>query len=139
LSVSFVIRRVHLPSVCSNCAASARSSRASICGFFFFSYPASSAIYTLSLHDALPISRVHRSLWLALIPGASARHPAPRSAWNQRSEEHTSELQSLAYLVCRPLLEKKKRSPTRSCRPRLSSNRTLILTTVCSTSRLLTP
>src|SRR5687767_15522995 len=75
--------------------------------FFFFNDTATTEIYTLSLHDALPISLTH-------VCGAArscsrtqaAKHAtAPRSS---RSEEHTSELQSLAYLVCRLLLEKKK-------------------------------
>src|SRR5205823_13921663 len=71
--------------------------------FFFFNDPPPTEIYTLSLHDALPIS--HR-------PGAGRRGP-PRldpagGVRPGRSEEHTSELQSLAYLVCRLLLEKKK-------------------------------
>src|SRR2546425_9673754 len=71
---------------------------------FFFNDTATTEIYTLSLHDALPISvRCPRPAgqW----PGAAHRQtPAPAL----RSEEHTSELQSLAYLVCRLLLEKKK-------------------------------
>src|SRR2546425_3503639 len=71
--------------------------------FFFFNDTATTEIYTLSLHDALPI-------WLRLA-GTPAVQPAPAShprAAPPRSEEHTSELQSLAYLVCRLLLEKKK-------------------------------
>src|SRR6478609_11787372 len=69
--------------------------------FFFFNDTATTEIYTLSLHDALPI----------LIRGRP--RPAPPGAGTAvrrglRSEEHTSELQSLAYLVCRLLLEKKK-------------------------------
>src|SRR2546425_11725933 len=78
--------------------------------FFFFNDTATTEIYTLSLHDALPISG-----------GLSRRGPAKptglarsekcgsvRTLTPSRSEEHTSELQSLAYLVCRLLLEKKK-------------------------------
>src|SRR3712207_7729864 len=93
--------------------------------FFFFNDTATTEIYTLSLHDALPIC-------------LGARYPAPArerrrgpSAWSRRqrrrrrrrqrrqqevgmvlgrSEEHTSELQSRQYLVCRLLLEKKKTS-----------------------------
>src|SRR5437763_5869435 len=63
-------------------------------------------IYTLSLHDALPISVVasHSLSVLSTEPDAS-RLP---SGENARSEEHTSELQSPMYLVCRLLLEKKK-------------------------------
>src|SRR5215203_7307337 len=69
--------------------------------FFFFNDTATTEIYTLSLHDALPI------------PTRSARRTStrPASGWRRscaRSEEHTSELQSRQYLVCRLLLEKKK-------------------------------
>src|SRR5712672_4820423 len=68
--------------------------------FFFFNDTATTEIYTLSLHDALPISD-HEHLQ----PHAEiARH----NVHDLRSEEHTSELQSLAYLVCRLLLQKKK-------------------------------
>src|SRR5215813_15505913 len=71
--------------------------------FFFFNDTATTEIYTLSLHDALPISgrRVDRSD--RGVPDAIAR---PVGA---RSEEHTSELQSRPHLVCRLLLEKKKK------------------------------
>src|SRR6478609_11778921 len=68
---------------------------------FFFNDTATTEIYTLSLHDALPISGpegIPRRQ-----PGSGVAAPGGR-----RSEEHTSELQSLAYLVCRLLLEKKK-------------------------------
>src|SRR3712207_7018222 len=82
---------------------------------FFFNDTATTEIYTLSLHDALPIFNGH---WLdrGAILGvrtyervrgsslASARAPLKE----ERSEEHTSELQSRQYLVCRLLLEKKK-------------------------------
>src|SRR3712207_8090957 len=94
--------------------------------FFFFNDTATTEIYTLSLHDALPISRR---------PGHQGRHPGQgaraalrglpgrrgatagrvegrellrRPPQRRRSEEHTSELQSRQYLVCRLLLEKKK-------------------------------
>src|SRR5947199_2942542 len=74
--------------------------------FFFFNDTATTEIYTLSLHDALPI-------YTAVCPrvyGARCRTPCgpPRNPCSQRSEEHTSELQSLRHLVCRLLLEKKK-------------------------------
>src|SRR2546425_6111559 len=84
--------------------------------FFFFNDTATTEIYTLSLHDALPIYA--RDGWVATpAPPPSRRprcsplrrRPAPRGRARRRSEEHTSELQSLAYLVCRLLLEKKKR------------------------------
>src|SRR5260370_16332613 len=71
--------------------------------FFFFNDTATTEIYTLSLHDALPI------LW-CLPSHAGGRWP-PRSGGRMggRSEEHTSELQSHLNLVCRLLLEKKKK------------------------------
>src|SRR2546425_10073540 len=84
--------------------------------FFFFNDTATTEIYTLSLHDALPIChqlRLARSLGAA--PGHQLPAPTMRTAPEcksmtfTRSEEHTSELQSLAYLVCRLLLEKKKK------------------------------
>src|SRR5438094_5068003 len=85
--------------------------------FFFFNDPATTEIYTLSLHDALPIS-----------PGSFLAQAAPVSpadvpelmggascfeALQDRSEEHTSELQSPYDLVCRLLLEKKKNEKKR--------------------------
>src|SRR2546425_12456449 len=84
--------------------------------FFFFNDTATTEIYTLSLHDALPI------LLTAWSPGGGAiANSLSASLLSQancstevsiRSEEHTSELQSLAYLVCRLLLEKKKQDVT---------------------------
>src|SRR2546430_10914321 len=93
--------------------------------FFFFNDTATTEIYTLSLHDALPIfHNVHEkqkqafrrpSMWqvaassdstfLSLRSPLCAKHSAPPK---KRSEEHTSELQSQSNLVCRLLLEKKK-------------------------------
>src|SRR5215212_12151075 len=70
---------------------------------FFFNDTATTEIYTLSLHDALPISPGSRSSISADPSGCSGR------ARPERSEEHTSELQSLRHLVCRLLLEKKKK------------------------------
>src|SRR3712207_7960958 len=92
---------------------------------FFFNDTATTEIYTLSLHDALPISRGagrcprtrSGSAWPARgtgrAAGASCRRSSPGApAWPRaaptRSEEHTSELQSRQYLVCRLLLEQKK-------------------------------
>src|SRR4029077_21298150 len=70
--------------------------------FFFFNDTATTEIYTLSLHDALPISRSgDTSAW---VPSGSGS-----LKWASRSEEHTSELQSHLNLVCRLLLEKKKK------------------------------
>src|SRR5260370_16122371 len=77
------------------------------CGsqFFFFNDTATTEIYTLSLHDALPISSHARGDRA----GAGADFRAKWStAVSTRSEEHTSELQSHLNLVCRLLLEKKK-------------------------------
>src|SRR5438309_7155268 len=89
-----------------------------ICFLFFFKDTATTEIYTLSLHDALPIfigvgmyaaSLAHHQLvarlGLALIIGGAAGNLLDRVV---RSEEHTSELQSQFHLVCRLLLEKKK-------------------------------
>src|SRR3712207_7608178 len=95
--------------------------RADLCRVFFFNDTATTEIYTLSLHDALPIL-------VPFVVGLGAplpRHrfcvrlaPALRTKYgreqggakscHERSEEHTSELQSRQYLVCRLLLEKKK-------------------------------
>src|SRR2546429_969882 len=72
--------------------------------FFFFNDTATTEIYTLSLHDALPIFR-------AAVPPSAAVWP-PRPPAFCRSEEHTSELQSRLHLVCRLLLEKKKNHVT---------------------------
>src|SRR5258705_11347091 len=77
--------------------------------FFFFNDTATTEIYTLSLHDALPISPEEKDVFKTsfeidqrwLLELAADRTP--------RSEEHTSELQSLRHLVCRLLLEKKKK------------------------------
>src|SRR2546426_4742621 len=76
--------------------------------FFFFNDTATTEIYTLSLHDALPIWGVRA------VSCASAWHRRfsnPAACWSacMRSEEHTSELQSPCNLVCRLLLEKKKK------------------------------
>src|SRR2546425_5244180 len=72
---------------------------------FFFNDTATTEIYTLSLHDALPISFDLGQIRSQTILG----HPDACAGGDvERSEEHTSELQSLAYLVCRLLLEKKK-------------------------------
>src|SRR6266404_5204763 len=72
---------------------------------FFFNGAAPTEIYTLSLHDALPIwpTGAPRAAASATCSSVSTSTPCPRDG---RSEEHTSELQSLAYLVCRLLLEK---------------------------------
>src|SRR2546430_10872304 len=93
--------------------------------FFFFNDTATTEIYTLSLHDALPICGPpkDRSAWRIrdetrrMRPGPAGSPTTPRSgstigapapSCRSRSEEHTSELQSQSNLVCRLLLEKKK-------------------------------
>src|SRR2546427_13202453 len=85
--------------------------------FFFFNDAATTEIYTLSLHDALPISGWTTRADLADIHPITGR-ALPRAVWwliktkekpRSRSEEHTSELQSQSNLVCRLLLEKKKK------------------------------
>src|SRR3712207_9516999 len=100
--------------------------------FFFFNDTATTEIYTLSLHDALPIyppAKGSRWRWRTrkwcrprgeTPPATAPRRPCPGSRETglagappprsrRRSEEHTSELQSRQYLVCRLLLEKKKK------------------------------
>src|SRR5687767_15307747 len=78
---------------------------------FFFNDTATTEIYTLSLHDALPISQrqVLGGDGDARGRGGGRRQGRQLRLHVDRSEEHTSELQSLAYLVCRLLLEKKKK------------------------------
>src|SRR2546425_7794197 len=98
--------------------------------FFFFNDTATTEIYTLSLHDALPICIVD-VFQPEVLPVSEKAEKLPcvlparnyedirdpcvdqgqQRVENHRSEEHTSELQSLAYLVCRLLLEKKKEQP----------------------------
>src|SRR2546429_4001390 len=79
--------------------------------FFFFNDTATTEIYTLSLHDALPISTLNAVEVPWLIP---KNHWKYAQNAGSRSEEHTSELQSRLHLVCRLLLEKKKKSTCRS-------------------------
>src|SRR2546425_8531440 len=87
--------------------------------FFFFNDTATTEIYTLSLHDALPIFHEGGPAPVGGLEARLRRHPGVRrplpariaAPHPPRSEEHTSELQSLAYLVCRLLLEKKKIRP----------------------------
>src|SRR3712207_7858914 len=92
-----------------------------MCPLFFFNDTATTEIYTLSLHDALPIflrylvyfvenkDRVTCSRFLNTFDD-STRHGTDigTAMASYRSEEHTSELQSRQYVVCRLLLEKKK-------------------------------
>src|SRR5205814_7898888 len=98
---------------------------------FFFTEPATTEIYTLSLHDALPICQTDGFVVASSQGDACVVPHAPLLGRNgpyrdavvadrrhdrlevaARSEEHTSELQSLRHLVCRLLLEKKKHPPT---------------------------
>src|SRR5258708_28949203 len=84
--------------------------------FFFFNDTATTEIYTLSLHDALPIFRFPREPHGFQEPHHQRIRDVEEISWMQkyvmgvtdRSEEHTSELQSPDHLVCRLLLEKKK-------------------------------
>src|SRR5258708_12596258 len=80
------------------------------CIFFFFNDTATTEIYTLSLHDALPIwPRTSIAVAKASATTITSRvTPAESVDVTMRSEEHTSELQSPDHLVCRLLLEKKK-------------------------------
>src|SRR5437867_12988217 len=85
--------------------------------YFFYTAPPPPDIYTLSLHDALPISpvavvaAVHRDLTVDRVVDFRREIPnvVPNAPPVDRSEEHTSELQSPYDLVCRLLLEKKKK------------------------------
>src|SRR5260370_19197842 len=107
----------------------------SLLSFFFFNDTATTEIYTLSLHDALPISwsraSANRAAWACCRPclapgggcGCAARDCVPCWCWPawrclpwqaHRSEEHTSELQSHLNLVCRLLLEKKNSTSMQS-------------------------
>src|SRR5579883_3581382 len=90
--------------------------------FFFFNDTATTEIYTLSLHDALPIS--------SSTPPSNGHSCAGHGRWpTRRSEEHTSELQSRENLVCRLLLEKKKQTnipdllPITKIAPTITRNR----------------
>src|SRR5205807_9286974 len=96
--------------------------------FFFFNDPAPTEIYTLSLHDALPIfdwvgSSLggHIGMELAALPG-TRRAP--------RSEEHTSELQSPCNLVCRLLLEKKKKKKKKIQETQKKKNKEQTITSI---------
>src|SRR2546422_4085948 len=97
--------------------------------FFFFNDTATTEIYTLSLHDALPICiqrhspeevtmyapqfDYYRAGSVSEAAGLLKKYPGAK-VLEERSEEHTSELQSRLHLVCRLLLEKKKGSPRKS-------------------------
>src|SRR5258706_12614440 len=98
------------------CRLVSRFFRSSCSFFFFFNDTATTEIYTLSLHDALPISFCLDGAAARDVPGqlndvfvgAAEHQDIDAHVVELRSEEHTSELQSLTNLVCRLLLEKKK-------------------------------
>src|SRR5437879_9026866 len=107
--------------------------------FSFFPHPATTQIYTLSLHDALPISRRpgHHARPQQTIQGrregaasgdrtGAEAVPGPRQP--RRSEEHTSELQSPMYLVCRLLLEKKKKNKKNKITKKITYSRKITMT-----------
>src|SRR5256885_10009621 len=102
--------------------------------FFFFNDTATTEIYTLSLHDALPISTTRR--WLCVVVPLLApmvdMGPCLRGLPGPaRSEEHTSELQSPCNLVCRLLLEKKKKTQTTAIYTYITQHHTLSNRTSC--------
>src|SRR5216684_9006161 len=78
--------------------------------FFFFNDTATTEIYTLSLHDALPILRSSVSSFCCKRRSWRCNSIRRSLFSRSRSEEHTSELQSRLHLVCRLLLEKKKKT-----------------------------
>src|SRR5205814_9737677 len=92
---------------------------------YFFIHTSTTDIYTLSLHDALPTSRSSASRRSRATRSSIRACPTTRPGWTStrsarptcpaRSEEHTSELQSLRQLVCRLLLEKKNLNIVRMC------------------------
>src|SRR2546428_7072890 len=91
--------------------------------FFFFNDTATTEIYTLSLHDALPIFEDLERVIGRAAPFAELPRGAFDGVLDMRSEEHTSELQSRSDLVCRLLLEKKKMEQERR-RPAVPDSRT---------------
>src|SRR5690606_41829003 len=95
---------------CAPCARPSLDAPDGLGASFFYNVPATTEIYTLSLHDALPIFAAKK---LATITSVAPVKPESRMLMGPRvsaarSEEHTSELQSRENLVCRLLLEKKK-------------------------------
>src|SRR2546422_6860470 len=107
--------------------------------FFFFNDTATTEIYTLSLHDALPISA-------SVAASGRSRGCGPASVWRRtcmletssrsrraasRSEEHTSELQSRLHLVCRLLLEKKKKKKKDSTHTSSRAKQTAVSGVMC--------
>src|SRR2546430_8959209 len=105
--------------------------------FFFFNDTATTEIYTLSLHDALPIS--HRApsaragtLGIGFIGAGNFAKAVLLPAF--RSEEHTSELQSQSNLVCRLLLEKKKKNLAKKLSLRINRVNTNVYATTVTES-----
>src|SRR5437899_4477448 len=94
--------------------------------FFFFNDTATTEIYTLSLHDALPIRAMSKSS--SSMATAQRYRRATCGPLSTRSEEHTSELQSLRHLVCRLLLEKKKNENYRILSDRRVETSIIVLT-----------
>src|SRR2546430_7834548 len=103
--------------------------------FFFFNDTATTEIYTLSLHDALPIygpafvvfdeaSKCPKAAWTEVVRPALADKQGKAIFICKRSEEHTSELQSQSNLVCRLLLEKKKNIKHATCTRQVSTSHT---------------
>src|SRR2546429_6682159 len=90
-----------------------------ICFFFFFNDTATTEIYTLSLHDALPISAGCFTAKEAILTAELGREALETNLVKLRSEEHTSELQSRLHLVCRLLLEKKNKTEMSLYQPRM--------------------
>src|SRR6266853_6886519 len=94
--------------------------------FFFFNDTATTEIYTLSLHDALPICPRRRDR-SPEVDGSRGAQITPQTVGQRgvgvRSEEHTSELQSQSNLVCRLLLEKKKKKEDAPPRQKIKKNR----------------
>src|SRR3712207_7607032 len=92
---------------------------------FFFNDTATTEIYTLALHDALPIYRSSAGATRSTRPtttsrwSSSSRRLSRYASPRMRSEEHTSELQSRQYLVCRLLLDKTKHPLSSSIQPKV--------------------
>src|SRR2546430_11657495 len=104
--------------------------------FFFFNDTATTEIYTLSLHDALPICSMFDGRSRLARTAVSLSRLAV--TMTTRSEEHTSELQSQSNLVCRLLLEKKKNRLITSCEspprcPSTSTSESILHTTMAQT------
>src|SRR5947208_8673841 len=111
--------RISYPPTSRSSTSSVRPLRLPRFPIFFFTYPAPTEIYTLSLHDALPIFHRAASTIIGADEASSLLFSTStwRTARSSRSEEHTSELQSPDHLVCRLLLEKKKKNTSLKTTP----------------------